>query len=386
MRAVDLFSGVGGMSLGFEKSGINILLAADNWQPALDVYEKNFDHPVANWDLSRPFRYIDEIRQLNPDIIIGGPPCQDFSHAGKRTEGERADLTYQFATIVGSVRPTWFVMENVERTLKSFVYGRAREVFKDSGYGLTEVVLNSALCKVPQKRKRFFCIGMLGANDGFLDEIIVNKLDTKEMTVRDYFGDEIDTENYYRHPRNYSRRAIYSIDEPSATIRGVNRPIPDGYPGHPGDSVAIDNNVRPLTTVERAMIQTFPKTFEWHGSKTNREQMIGNAVPVNLGKFVGECILEFSNSIGTITSDNVVYFNQFKEWLQQKDYSGRYLNDILSRLKRAIKIAGTYEPHNICKNKITEALKLDNTSTSVISQVKRSIDLYKEYRVESKAS
>lgn len=69
------------------------------------------------------------------------------------------------------------------------------------------------------KRRRFFCIGLLGEEDGFLNSIIDANLDSKPMTIRDYMGDELDIEYYYRHPRNYNRRGIFSIDEPSPTVR-----------------------------------------------------------------------------------------------------------------------------------------------------------------------
>ena len=109
------------------------------------------------------------------------------------------------------------------------------------------------------------------------------------MTIRDWFGESINTNFYYRHPRSYARRAIFSVDEPSPTIRGVNRPIPDGYSAHPGDAAAI-SEARPLTTAERARIQTFPEEFQFIGCKTDIEQMIGNAVPVRLAQYVGKQI------------------------------------------------------------------------------------------------
>ena len=110
------------------------------------------------------------------------------------------------------------------------------------------------------------------------------------MTLRDYFGDSLGFEHYYRHPRNYSRRAIFSIDEPAPTMRGVNRPVPKGYPGHPNDTCPVSDTLHALTTAERALIQTFPKDFIWVGSKTDVEQMIGNAVPVNLAQYVAETV------------------------------------------------------------------------------------------------
>lgn len=136
-------------------------------------------------------------------------------------------------------------------------------------------------------------IGRLGAEDNFMSEFIKARLATKEMTVKDYFGSKIDIDYYYRHPRSYAKRGIFSVNEPSPTIRGVNRPIPNGYTIHHNDPVKSLEGIRPLSTTERAMIQTFPETFIFYGSKSEVEQMIGNAVPVNLGRFVASAIMDY---------------------------------------------------------------------------------------------
>ncbi len=292
MKTIDLFCGVGGLSLGFKKAGFKILSSYDFWDKAVQVYKSNFKHPVQQFDLSDSELASSEINKFNPDIIIGGPPCQDFSHAGKRNEGGRADLTYSYANIIQTVRPEWFVMENVDRAKNSVAYSKAREIFKTAGYGLTEKVLDASLCGVPQKRKRFFCIGKLNAEDGFLEDTLNAGLSKKPMTLRNYLGKELNIDHYYRHPRNYSRRGVFSIDEPAPTIRGVNRPVPPNYTQHKGDPVSLEN-VRPLTTAERARVQTFPNTFIWTGSKTDMEQMIGNAVPVELAKYVAGAIMNY---------------------------------------------------------------------------------------------
>jgi len=293
IRTVDLFSGCGGMSLGFQNVGFEILAAFDNWKPAVEVYKDNFDHPIYDFDLST-IESKEFINQLNPNLIIGGPPCQDFSSAGKRDDTlGRADLTISYAEIVSFVKPQFFVMENVERIKKSGILRHAIEIFKEAGYGLTMEVLDASLCGVPQARKRFFLVGKLNEDDNFLKPYFSKNLSKKPMTVFDYLGNSLDTEYYYRHPRSYKRRGVFSIHESSATIRGVNRPIPAGYPGHSGDPVDVSDNVRPLTTIERSYIQTFPKTFNFNGTKTNLEQIIGNAVPVKLGEYVARCISEF---------------------------------------------------------------------------------------------
>lgn len=292
MNAVDLFCGCGGLSLGFLRSGINIVGAFDNWDDALAVYRTNFSHPVIKCDLGNEKLAISQIKPLRPDIIIGGPPCQDFSSAGKRDEnGGRGDLTLSYAKIVTAIRPQWFLMENVARIVKTNKFVEAKEIFKKAGYGLTYTVLDASLCGVPQKRKRFIMVGKLHEQDGFLDDELQNNLSTKELTVAEYFGDKLKIKYYYRHPRSYVRRGIFSVDEPSPTIRGVNRPMPAGYTIHSNDPVKSLNGIRPLTTHERSMIQTFPEDFQFLGNKTNQEQMIGNAVPVNLGSFVAKAIL-----------------------------------------------------------------------------------------------
>lgn len=290
-RVVDLFSGCGGMSLGFSMAGLDVVAAFDSWDAAVRCYSQNFSHPVEKMDLNDVKAAVTAIRPLRPDVIIGGPPCQDFSSAGKRVELGRADLTHAFAKIIDRVRPKAFVMENVERARLSVAYARAREVYVAAGYNIHEVVLDASFFGVPQQRKRFFCIGLLDADVMPVVESLLSQASGERMTVRRYLGMEFGVSRYYRHPRNYSRRAIYSIDEPSATVRGVNRPVPPGYPGHPLDVGAVTPDLRPLTTLERARIQTFPKSFVFDGTKSELELLIGNAVPVELARAVGVALL-----------------------------------------------------------------------------------------------
>jgi DNA (cytosine-5)-methyltransferase 1 len=228
-------------------------------------------------------------------MIIGGPPCQDFSIAGSRNMGERANLTIRFANIVSEIKPTWFVMENVYNIERMPILPKAKKIFKKVGYGLTIRILNASHCGVPQARRRFFMIGLLGEKDDFLGRALDLALTKVPLTVRDYLGDTLDTQFYYMHPRSYNRRGVFSVDEPSATIRGVNRPIPQGYKKHHGDKAnPSDGGVRELTTKERSYIQTFPRGFVLEGKKTDVEQAIGNAVPVKLAEFVAQRIIEFS--------------------------------------------------------------------------------------------
>lgn len=295
MKAIDLFAGCGGMSLGFEQAGIEIMAAFDKWQPAVDIYRANFNHPIFNKDLSDDDS-VDFIKSYEPDLIMGGPPCQDYSIAGKREQGERANLTIRFGQIVFQVKPLWVVFENVYNIERFSTLPKLKAMLKEAGYGLTSMVMDASRCGVPQARKRFIMIGRIGTEDGFLEELLKRDFAPKQMTVRDYLGDRLGTQYYYMHPRSYARRAVFSIDEPSATIRGINRPIPNNYKRHPADAAEIKDGVRALTSKERSYLQSFPDSFKFPGSKTNVELAIGNAVPPALANYVARHILEYEKN------------------------------------------------------------------------------------------
>ena len=310
MDCIDLFCGCGGLTLGFMKAGHNVLAALDNWDDAIEVYRHNFNHPCIKMDLTDVGRTARTIEQFHPQMIIGGPPCQDFSSAGKRNEDNgRGSLTVSYANIIAKIRPQWFVMENVPRILKTQKLVIAKEIFHNAGYGLSQAVLDACRCGVPQKRKRFILIGRLDTCDSFMDGCIARNFSDHDMTVAEALGDKINVEYYYRHPRSYVRRGVFSIHEPSPTIRGVNRPVPSGYKLHKNDPVSDMTGIRPLTTRERSLIQTFPDDFYFVGTKTSIEQMIGNAVPVNLAKYVGNCIQQYVSSCHKLGTNASLWLN-----------------------------------------------------------------------------
>ena len=295
MKVVDLFSGCGGMSLGFEEAGFDVVGAFDNWNAAVEIYKANFSHPIYKMDLSSE-NPTPLIKSLKPDIIIGGPPCQDYSIAGRREMGKRANLTIKFGEIVSQVKPTWVVFENVYNIERFSTLAEMKEILTNAGYGISTRILDASLCGVPQKRKRFFLVGKLFAQNGFFDDVFISKMSDKPMTVKDYLGDALHTQYYYMHPRSYNRRAVFSIDEPSATIRGINRPIPENYKKHPADKSNISDGVRALTTRERGYLQTVPDSFLFPGAKTDVELAIGNAVPPALAKYIAEIINEYNKT------------------------------------------------------------------------------------------
>lgn len=284
------------MTLGLEQAGFEVVCGVDNWPTALVTYRRNFHHMALRLDLGAVEASYEALCGMQPDMVVGGPPCQDFSSAGRRDEeGGRGILTVRYAELVCRLRPQWVLMENVSNVLKYSHVHEALETLRHGGYGLSYTVLNAALCGVPQRRKRFILVGRMGSGDGFFDAALRQGLAERELTVREYFDNvlcrPLGIEAYYRHPRSYARRGVFSVDEPSPTIRGVNRPVAPNYPLRPNDPVTSLEGVRPLTTAVRAAIQTFPEAFEFVGSRCEVEQMIGNAVPCNLARHVGRLVL-----------------------------------------------------------------------------------------------
>lgn len=295
-RTVDLFCGCGGLTTGLAQAGFDVVAGVDGWKDAITIYKANHEsenHDCIHFDLSDVEGTIELVSKYRPFLIAGGPPCQDFSSAGHREEGDRADLTVKYARVISGVKPVAFIMENVPRAALSAAFAQAKSILSEAGYGLSFAVLNAAHHDVPQLRKRMFLIGMLGEQDGFLEPSIQAGRSEKPMTVREYvrkyLGEELDFDHYYRHPRSYERRGVYSVDEPSATIRGVNRPKSPTYKPHANDT-AEGPEVKALTLAQRARIQTFRENyFDVPGvSNAAKEQMVGNAVPVNLARYVAD--------------------------------------------------------------------------------------------------
>ncbi len=167
-------------------------------------------------------------------------------------------------------------------------------------------------------------------------------------------------------------------------MRGVNRPVPKGYPGHPNDACELNASVRALTTAERALIQTFPNDFVWSGSKTDTEQMIGNAVPVKLAEFVAMALKEYivfkENSLD-VTSDYGWKMEGFQEWLViEIQYSERAARDVVSRCKRSERIlhcSKRLDAYYIFL--LQQEAEYQALSATVRSQIKRAINLQLEY-------
>lgn len=377
MNVLDLFCGAGGMSLGFMRAGYNIKAGVDNWPHAIECYSQNFPgHAAYQMDLQDWKAVVKKFQGEQFDIVIGGPPCQDFSEAGEQIEGDRANLTKNFARIVAKLRPEYFVMENVPRAQLSNAYKTAKGVFKRAKYGLTEIVLDASLWGVPQRRKRFFCIGSLKHKNGFLKKMLLANQGDLPMTLRDYLGDELGLQYYYRHPRTYARRAVYSIDEPAPTVRGCNRPMPATYRKHQDDVVdPITMDVRALTFRERARIQMFPPDYKWSSQSQDNDQMVGNAVPVGLAEYVGMCLRKFLEG-----SDQGVPLT-FVEWQRKfKRLKVDAACDNLSRYRRARRMLLSVKGDDSeFLSVLVKNVEYNALSHSIKSHLHRACELHIEY-------
>lgn len=379
MRTVDLFAGCGGLSKGFQRAGFELALAVEKWEPARLVYEKNFrDHKVQNLDLSHLIDAVAGVKKERPEIIIGGPPCQDFSAAGERVESHRAYLTVSYAEIIRAVRPKWFVMENVMEARKSTSWLTARRLLSGAGYGITECVLNAAYYGVPQNRKRFFAIGRFEEDDDFMLDELLDGATEEPLTVREFVGDEFEFDYYYRHPRTWGRRAIYSVDEPSPTIRSTNRPVPPTYKPHPDDAAA-PSKAKSLTPEQRARIQTFGKMFKFHGATFQKDMMIANAVPVKLARHVAKAIINFEDARAMRPGDRT-----FRSWLTDTHhYTERTAGNVVSRYKRAGRILQSTrlptDPLDAIQA-LERRREYSELTSAVRSQIKKAIRLHAQFK------
>lgn len=161
----SLFCGIGGLDLGFEWAGFDVIWATDIMPAAIESYPKNFGRPAFEHDVNEmALSLIPDV-----DVIIGGPPCQSFSLVGQRREDdERGKLVFRFFEAVKFKRPAAFVMENVPGISASKVDGmRLTDVLADEfrkiGYIVNVVKLDASHYLVPQKRKRIFIMGSLSA-------------------------------------------------------------------------------------------------------------------------------------------------------------------------------------------------------------------------------
>lgn len=336
--SIELFAGAGGLALGLELAGFQHIGLIEKNKDAADTLKQN--RPgwnvlcedianVCNRDLEQEFN----IKKGALDLLSGGAPCQSFSTVGKKLglEDTRGTMFYYYAKFLSVLQPKVFLFENVKglRTHdKCRTYATILNVFEETGYSVTNAVLNAWDYGVPQKRERFFTIGI--RNDlvpiasfafpkphGYKPVIADIKLDVNpskedcsyysekkrqimemvppggcwkdipEEIAKEYMG-----ASWYLEPIGSGKTGIlkrFKLDEPSFTVMTS----PSGrYTErcHPLE-------VRPFSYRENARFQSFPDDWNFSGSLASKYRQVGNAVPVLLAKEIGEEIINLLNNI-----------------------------------------------------------------------------------------
>lgn len=162
IKVIGLFSGCGGLDLGFKQAGYDLIWANDILKDACETYKLNIGNHIINEDITK----IDLESIPSADIIVGGPPCQGFSGIGKRDPNDnRSALVYSYLDVVNKIKPKIFLFENVtgikssKASDGSKVIDNLKKAFEELGYHINIHTLNAADYGVPQKRKRVFIIG-----------------------------------------------------------------------------------------------------------------------------------------------------------------------------------------------------------------------------------
>jgi len=317
MNVVSFFAGAGGLDLGFEKAGFNVVWANEYDKDIWETYERNHKNTLLD---RRSIVNIESNEVPECDGIIGGPPCQSWSEAGslRGIKDKRGQLFYDFIRILEAKQPKFFLAENVSGMLlerHSEALKNIKEMFQNAGYRLSFKLLNASDFDVPQDRKRVFFVGIRKDLDFEFEfpQPLKNKI-TLEQKIADLTdtvvpakeGNKTNKENCEIPNHEYmiggfssmfmSRNRVRSWDEQSFTIQAGGRHAPI-HPQAPKmkfieQNIRIfvpgkENLYRRLSVRECARIQTFPNDFVFHYNHIAAGyKMIGNAVPVNLAKYI----------------------------------------------------------------------------------------------------
>lgn len=343
--AVDIFSGAGGLSIGAERAGLNIVVAVEKDLYASETFLHN--HPFAKilcndiCDI-KPLEHI----STNPFIVFGGPPCQGFSTSNTKTRSlKNANnlLFHQFLRFVDELQPSWFLFENVEG-ITSFDNGNTvkeiKRLFSELGYLTTEKVLYASDYGVPQHRNRFIMVGnRLGINFNFPEKFkykvsvedaisdlpslkngdFITELPYAKRTAAASDYAKLMRKNSTKSLQNFvSRNRDYVLERYKHIKQGENwKAIPDELMKNYADknnchsgiykrlnskipSVVISNyrknmlihpfEDRGLSVREAARLQSFPDNFIFKGTLSHIQQQIGNAVPPLLAEAIFKAI------------------------------------------------------------------------------------------------
>ena len=310
---MDLFSGAGGITKGFEMAGLEGICGMDWFEAAGKTYRRNFKHSFIEGDIKSPEKkaaFYEEVKKgLNGkplNVVAGGFPCQGFSMAGNRiVDDPRNSLYKELLEIVTTLQPEFVVCENVVG-LRSMLGGRVEEMiindFAEVGYQMNVTVLRAADYGVPQKRDRVIFIGNRIQKTNYHPEPIFSP--ANYVTTGEAIGDLmlLQDDVAFNHVQTKHRpdmaQRMMVLDEGKSLYKGYS----DAWKKCPWDEASCtikENhggvNIHPklprvLTAREKARIQSFPDDFIFEGPKNKQLVQLGNAVPPLLSKAIGLAI------------------------------------------------------------------------------------------------
>lgn len=334
LAAIDLFSGAGGLHIGFENAGFEIKLCIDNDNLVEKTHKRNFPNiPMINRDI-RKIKSTEIQSYLDGngvDVVIGGPPCQGFSTIGHRVSSNpekraahdpRNELVLVYANLINALKPKFIVMENVKGilTMDGGKYlQNVLDKLRKAGYNADYKLVNMADYGVPQIRERVIILGnRLGLpvefpkpdhSDNPKDKLLPWEACGKVLTDLEDLGDvpEFNHVALKHTPKNIARYKLIpeggrlpEKDLPPEIYRknfgntfkrlDSKRPALTMVPGN--DAFPIHPKLhRSLTVREAARIQTFPDTMIFEGNRRQQGKQVGNAVPPVFSKKLGQFIL-----------------------------------------------------------------------------------------------
>lgn len=316
MALVSLFSGCGGMDLGFMKAGFKVVYANDFDKYAVETYKNNFGEHISNQNISEV-----DVNDIPPhNILIGGFPCQPFSMMGNQKgflDGVRGTLFFDVARIIEHHKPSVVVLENV-RNLRTHDKGNTLKTIISTleklDYHVDYTILDSKNFGVPQTRNRLFLVCI--KNDIYSDLLekgikykfpAGSPINVDKLNMQMLLEENVDAKYYLSHKilptilahgsgNYYSHSEIdLKIARPlTATMAKMHRANQDNYITDPSEfaEAAGKTNVRKLTPRECARLQGFPEDFKIVVSNAQAYKQFGNAVTVNVAESLANSILE----------------------------------------------------------------------------------------------
>jgi len=342
MKTVSLYSGAGGLDIGFRKAGFEVIWANDYDKNACESYAKNIGNHIRCGDINN---FIEDLpNSENVDLVIGGPPCQGFSVAGKMDPKDpRSKHVWTFTDVVEKLQPKAFVMENVKALGKLQKWEPLRREllnrFRDLGYAVNYVVLNATEFNVPQARERVFFIGFKN-NSKLIPDLDKMLQPYKKIapTVREALS-SLDKAGKGNNQSICNAKITFTSNpimrkSPFAGMlfNGAGRPIRiDGYCStlaasmggnrtpiideeelygnkenwvikyhsdlmrgeKPNTNPTAPKRLRRLTVEETSLLQTFPSDYKFCGSQSSKFRQIGNAVPCNFGYNIAKMVMDY---------------------------------------------------------------------------------------------